>query len=271
MLNERKAERISIFGHAAPVGDEAHSKTLSGRRALAVWALLCREVSTWQDLFENDVEGDTWGAGALEAMFRTVVGADGQPYVPSVLTSVSDDATPGALARFKHDNELDPDDESDVATRAVLFRAYMDHLMGEDDGTTLVLDRGRFLARGVDPKGKGDVQGCSEFNPLLIGSADQVATMARNSALRRRAGPYATNRRVLVLFFPEELEVSSTTWPCPRTDEGHESCVARFWSDAGRRRGPTDERRRFEDTRDTMACRSITAWCTTPHASTREI
>src|SRR5690349_6323778 len=43
----------SVFGHADPTGDDAYNKTLSGRRALAVYAVLCRKVEIWEQLFSG--------------------------------------------------------------------------------------------------------------------------------------------------------------------------------------------------------------------------
>src|SRR5690242_3540588 len=35
---------LSVFAHADPVGDDVYNKTLSGRRAIAIYALLTRRV-----------------------------------------------------------------------------------------------------------------------------------------------------------------------------------------------------------------------------------
>ena len=45
---------ISIFGHADPVGDDAYNKTLSGRRARAVYGLLTHDLAIWDQLFQEE-------------------------------------------------------------------------------------------------------------------------------------------------------------------------------------------------------------------------
>ena len=51
---------LSLFGHADPVGDEEYNKTLSGRRAKAVYALLTRDVEMWEKLYTQPTGGDNW-------------------------------------------------------------------------------------------------------------------------------------------------------------------------------------------------------------------
>jgi outer membrane protein OmpA-like peptidoglycan-associated protein len=51
---------VSLFGHADPVGDEEYNKKLSGRRAKAMYALLCRDVDKWEELYTQPLGGDNW-------------------------------------------------------------------------------------------------------------------------------------------------------------------------------------------------------------------
>jgi hypothetical protein len=140
-----------------------------------------------------------------------------------------------------------------------LFRAYMQSLCPE----RLVLTPKDFLARGADGDGKGDFQGCSSFNPLLIFSKqreDQFEQAAQSqgqagTAVRNQAN--APNRRVMVLLFQIGSKVDFAKWPCPRATEGTAGCIRRFWSDGQNRRMKRlpDQDRMFEKTFDTFACR----------------
>ena len=141
---------ISIFGHADPVGNDDYNKALSGRRAAAIYGMLVRRTEIWEDLFNNSgvfaasAAGDIWGNRALELM-RSATG------LPA------------------------------GGSRKALFRAYMDLVCTPraTDGTPLLDPAGKpvpplqlepaadFLAQGAHPRGKGDFQGCGEFNPQL--------------------------------------------------------------------------------------------------------
>lgn len=51
---------VGIWGHADPTGDEEYNKTLSGRRAKAVYALLAHKPAMWDELFSHPFGGDDW-------------------------------------------------------------------------------------------------------------------------------------------------------------------------------------------------------------------
>ena len=70
--------------------------------------------------------------------------------------------------------------QADQATRAALFRAYMDWICGRD----FILDPAKDFLAGSDPKGKGDYQGCGEFNPLLLFSGRGLETSKRGHEFR---------------------------------------------------------------------------------------
>ena len=93
-----------------------------------------------------------------------------------------------------------------------------------------------FLA-GSDPGGKGDYQGCSEFNPVLLFSQKEEAAFAKPDQKETRDKENARNRRVVVLLFSPGLRVDFAKWPCPRAKEGATGCRKRFWSDGEKRRG----------------------------------
>src|SRR5258705_6656612 len=91
---------------------------------------------------------------------------------PIGITGKSDDSTKTAVKAFQGANGLKPDGDPGAKTRKVLFLAYMDALCGPD----LVLDKKTdFLGGGADKDGKGDFQGCGEFNSILIFSKEEKA------------------------------------------------------------------------------------------------
>src|SRR5262249_53553389 len=63
----------------------------------------------------------------------------------------------------------------DPATRKALYLAYMDVVCVDASGRPFQVDpKEGFLAHNADPEGKGDFQGCGEFNPaLLFSQADK--------------------------------------------------------------------------------------------------
>jgi hypothetical protein len=141
----------------------------------------------------------------------------------------------------------------DTTPDSDLFKAYLQKLSPPD----LHLTRTDFLAQGADPAGKGDYQGCSEFNPLLIFSQKQLDEFQKAKDKTDRNNANAPNRRVVVLLFQPGSHVTPSQWPCPRATEGTGGCIHRFWSDGNKRRSrrlPNDSRQ-FDKTHDTFACR----------------
>ena len=118
-------------------------------------------------------------------------------------------------------------------------------------GDPFSLTPDNFIAGGADPGGKGDVQGCSEFNPLRILSEEENENL--NGTERDAAN--AANRRVAVFLFAPAMRLAPDAWPCPRVSEGVSDCRSRFWSDAQARRQPGAARRQRPATLDTFACR----------------
>lgn len=138
--------------------------------------------------------------------------------------------------------------------RDELFRAYMDAICHRDDGTPFIVDKSGFLGKGLDPGGKADYQGCSEFNPILRFSAaeeQELSPQARHPERDLRNRP---NRRVLVFMFPAGMFAPASDWPCPRATEGTSGCRAQFWPDGDQRRAAQDRERTYEVDRDTFAC-----------------
>ena len=236
---------LSIFGHADPVGDDEYNKQLSGRRAMAVYGLLTRDVELWDELFKNPIGNDKWGKESIQTMVieTTVPKPTAEPDVSGI--------------------------ENNPGQRKALYLSYMDKLCEQVDETgkpkqdkadkpeTLKLEKTDFLAQGQDKGGKGDYQGCGEFNPILLFSQEEEKAFQQDKDKTKRNEANAPNRRVMVLIFRKGTKVDPNRWPCPRAKEGTAGCKKRFWSDGEKRRTTklSDKQRKFEETKDTFACR----------------
>lgn len=215
---------LSVFGHADPVGSDDYNKLLSGRRAAVIYGLLIA-----------NSEPDK-----AVALWLKVAHAE---HWDENQNETMQDATGLPLG----------------TAQGELIKAYLNKLtppgfsVGPQD----------FLAQGADSGGKGDFQGCGEFNPLLVFSQDEQNAFEKaqqnkdEEVLNIRNGLNAPNRRVLVLLFRPGSKVTSAKWPCPRATEGVGGCHKRFWSDGEKRRSRRlpDAERKFDDNEDTFACR----------------
>lgn len=235
----------SVFGHADPVGDDSGNKKLSGRRATAIYALLTRRADLWEELYSKPEGSDNWGARSIQIML------DGLGFEVGRTDGVMDEDAKKALKVFQAQNGLSASGQADSATRTKLFTAYMDKLCGPQ----LKLKKEDFLGRGADKDGKGDYQGCSEFNPVLVFSQAEQQKYNQASDKTERNEDNAPNRRVVVLLFRKGTRVDPKRWPCPRAKDGVSDCKKRFWSDGEKRRNPQAKRREYKDTSDTYACR----------------
>jgi len=284
LVDQHPQSPISLFGHADPVGNDDYNKALSGRRVIAVFAMLRRKVEMWEELFTTD----HWGNRALNAMLQAVTtpptpvsedilrfeendAPDDPAAVPlppesSSLSPASDanaaasardesPPTPALVKQFQESHGLGPDGVVGPITRKELIRAYMDFLCVGLDDQPFTLSPDQFLGRGADAGGKADYQGCGEFNPVLMFSQAEQQAFERDTNKAPRNRENAPNRRVLALLFRPGVKVSPSQWPCPRAKEGTAACHRRFWSDASKRRTFQADRRKFEETHDTFACR----------------
>jgi hypothetical protein len=138
--------------------------------------------------------------------------------------------------------------------RDELFHAYMDALCHRADGTPFTVDKSSFLGKGLDPGGKADYQGCSEFNPILRFSAAEEQELSPTARHPERNVRNAPNRRVLVFMFPAGMFAPPSDWPCPRAAETTSGCRAQFWPDGNQRRSAQDRERTYEVDKDTFAC-----------------
>ncbi|MGH8079149.1 MAG: hypothetical protein ACREP7_01150 [Lysobacter sp.] len=217
---------LSVFAHADPVGSDDYNKQLSGRRAAAVYALLTHDTSLWERLYAQPLGDDRWGRPALQAMLQAV-GAGPDEDVEAL--------------------------ERDAAQRQALYARYMSRLWPSPH----TLEKSDFLGRGADPHGKGDYQGCGEFNPMMLASQQEEDEFAQSEDHTLRNRINAPNRRVMVLIFRRGSRVDPDLWPCPRVTEGPAACRKRFWNDgeARRSRRLPDQRRYYDQDKDSFACR----------------
>jgi peptidoglycan hydrolase-like protein with peptidoglycan-binding domain len=235
---------LSIFGHADPVGNDVYNKTLSGRRAIAVYGLLVRDTDLWETLYSTPTGGDNWKEISIPIILQDLGYAAG-----------SDSANKEGIRQFQTDNKIPVSGNADKDTRAKLFLCYMDKHCRDENDKPFKVEKTGFLARGEDKDGKGDYQGCGEFNPILMFSKAEDKEHAKAENKETRNAENAPNRRVLVFLFPPGSYVTYQDWPCPRAKEGISKCQLRFWSDWKKRREFQDNRREYKDTQDTFACR----------------
>ena len=217
---------LSVFGHADPTGTDAYNKTLSGRRAIALYALLTRRVDLWEQLYSHAQGRDDWKKNAPALM----------------LQGAGLSATPADVKNM----------QQNAVQRAQVFLIYMDKVAGD-----FRLAPADFLARGQDARGKGDYQGCSDFNPVLIFSRKDETRFTAATDKTERDTANASNRRVMIFLYRPGSKANPATWPCPRAAEDEGGCRKRFWSDAEKRRHThlPDDARHYEDAHDTFACR----------------
>jgi hypothetical protein len=245
LVTEHPGAPASVFGHADPVGNDDYNKQLSGRRAVAVYALLIRDADRWEKLY-NDAN-DHWGVRSIQVMLKTVGHDSGPP------DGVMGDHTRRALREFQQTHGLPATGTADAPTRKKLFLAYMDAICV--DNVPFKLDKTEFLAQGTGADSKGDCQGCSEFNPVLVFSQSEDQAFRDQAKKTERNAENAPNRRVVVLLFRPGSRVNPVRWPCPSAQGGVAGCKKRFWSDGEQRRNPQALRRKFEETKNTFACR----------------
>jgi hypothetical protein len=254
---------LTVFGHADPsylgnfdpgnsntagTGDD-YNKNLSGRRAIAIYAALVRDPAYWNFLYNTPLGGDSWGATEIQIMLDTL----GQSGSSSFAGSSQGSSSSAQSAQAQ-------DIANDSGQRQQLFLQYMNFLCGD-----VKLDKSAdFLARGAGTDLKGDVQGCSRFNPVMLFSSEDEASFQQawdnqdQPTLRGERDPRnSINRRVMILVFRKGSQVLPTKWPCPSYKGGVTDCKKRFWSNGQDRRSThiSGAERKFELTHDTFACR----------------
>ena len=252
LLKSKQDCPISIFGHADPVGNDAFNKKLSGRRAMAVAAVLTRDIDLWEKkLFKNKHGNDDWGLRSIQLML------DHLGFSLGDISGLMNEETKEAVDVFQTQQGLDVDGDPGPITRARLFELYMDDLCHDKSGKPYRIGLDRFIAQGADDQGKGNYQGCGEANPVLIFSEQEQDFYKQDENRDARNEANAPNRRVIVYLFREGTRVDPNAWPCPRALDKDSGCKKRFWSNGNERRSrrETEDQRNFQDTHDTFACR----------------
>jgi hypothetical protein len=232
---------LSLFGHADPVGTDEYNKRLSGRRVTAVYATLTRDPAKWETIFNNSE--DHWGVQSLQVMLDKL----GHP--PGRTDGVMDDGTQQALQAFQ------PGGGNNSATRLSLYSAYMDAICKDINGQDFRLTAAQFLAKGADASGKGDYQGCGEFNPVLMFSQAENQAYADASDKTERDADNQPNRRVDGFLFRPGSQIVPGHWPCPAANQATDVCRTRFFADAAVRRQFQAKRRTNAKDHNTFACR----------------
>lgn len=255
--NPQRFPPCAVFGHADPTGTDSYNKTLAGRRALAVYAVLVRDPSIWEALFSVPLGHDNWGNKAIQTMLSVSLkrGPKGEPVTPAeppFYTGPIDGGTPqslpatrAAVLAYEAARKLPAGFPPGPAVRKQLFLEYMDVICHDSSGQRFQLDpKTDFIARRKDGKGlKGDVMGCGDFNPTFRLSKDKEDLAKKDAVLAQvRNDIYLVDRRALVYVFRHGTEIDPGKWPCPRASEGPGDCTIRFWSDGDKRRraGPDD-------------------------------
>jgi hypothetical protein len=240
---------LSVFGHADPTGAAAYNKTLSGRRALAVYALLTRRTDLWDRLHENPFGGDRWGIRSLQTILAHL-GHD-----PGPVDDAMGPHTRSAVEEFQTSRGLAAHGSLDKPTRLELYLAYMDALCAGENDSPFRYQASDFLGKGSAADHRVDVQGCSAFNPIVVFSSEETRTFAKEENHASRNAENAPNRRVLVYVFPADANVAADSWPCPSAEDGPDACRAHFWSDADARLRPRDARREIRKKGKTFGCK----------------
>ena len=239
---------IALFGHADPVGQIPYNSRLSARRALCVYGMLLRRVAIWENLFnDKSLAGDIWGDPEFDTMLDEV------GFPPELPKGSADDVKRREIrARLKRS----------AGDRGTLFLAYMNAVCvkekrpGEDE--PFVLQETDFLERGQHPEHRGSVQGCGEFNPVLILSTDKTRRFERSKDKQERDAANEPNRRVLAFLFKPGTRIVPEKWPCPTATHRQPEtvCRNRLWKDHDKRLAADETSdREFKKTADTFGCR----------------
>ncbi len=262
LMTKHPGSKLSVFGHADPSGKDEYNKALSGRRAQAIFGLLVRDVELWKDLyFNHDTQGkDRWGVRPVQVMLNMV-----GPTKVGPVTGNVDQITRQALADFEQTNGLpgkgfNGKEEIADASFGTLAGLYMDAICTDDNNVPFRLTKDDFIGRGEGKDGKGDMQGCGEFNPLMMFSRDEQDFFDRPENKKQRDTENQVNRRIMILLYRPGTKIDPSLWPCPTVKEGPARCKLRFFRDAGERRRNLDDRREHKDEQavemvGTFACR----------------
>jgi peptidoglycan hydrolase-like protein with peptidoglycan-binding domain len=261
LVKKHPGAPVALFGHADPSGTDEYNKKLSGRRARVVYATLVRDPQAWDEIYLDPREHDHWKLEVFQLVLSSLKSpSTGETYYPKEkVDGIWGTNTEKAVRGFQNDQGLKPaSGVIDKPTRLALWSAYMEWLTTEDKTPpepAFKMDRKDFIGAGADPKGKGALQGCSEFNPVLRFSQADEAEYAKNPNKSGRDERNFPNRRTVAFLFKPGTTMEMFNWPCPRYSEDMAGCKAQFYPDGDKRRNPQEKERRYQKTLDTMACK----------------
>jgi len=221
---------ISLFGHADPEGRAGYNKWLSERRAEAVYAVLIRDVDTWERLYSSqpargEAVGDVWG----DKTVKYALTALGYDYNEEAGEKLKD-----AIMRFQSaQGDPKPSGRNDATLRKAVFFQYMQLICRTKDGLPYALSKKDFLGEGGE---HGPFQGCSEFNLQVILAGEEAKAYEKRGKTGKdnRHGANADNRRVVAFLFERGTRIEPTKWPCPRAKDRArylQGCIDHLWSD----------------------------------------
>jgi hypothetical protein len=257
LVKKHPGAPVALFGHADPSGTDEYNKKLSGRRARVVYATLVRDANAWDEIYLDPREHDHWNLEVMQLVLSSLKSPTTNElyYKPADVDGIWGNRTEKAVRAFQKDKKVPQSGVLDKPTRVALWSAYMDWLTTEEGAEPFKMDRKDFIGAGKDPQGKGALQGCSEFNPVLRFSKADEDKYAKSSDKSTRDERNFPNRRTVAFLFKPGTTIEMFNWPCPRYDEDMAGCKAAFYPDGDARRSPQEKERRYQDTRDTMACK----------------
>lgn len=247
MYDANPETRLAVFGHADPVGDDEYNKTLSARRAKAMYALLTRNVDMWIALSKK-AGGDDWGVPAHQWMLLTVKDPSGKVYYSGTVDGKQNKAFTEATKAFQKDNDLYKDGVIGPKTKGKLYPKYMDAVCVDESGTPFSVPPDRFMGEAsenakVDGKGTGAYQGCSELNPDFVIPEPHTKEDEATNFL---------NRRTVVAFFKKDdfsdSDPAKPQWPCPMWSKPCKDCKSEQFPDGDDRRKAGASLKSFPDT-----------------------
>lgn len=248
LLDAHPGAGLAVFGHADAAGEDADNKAISGRRAYALLCLLTKDVAGWAELAKG-AAGDTWDLHTVQTALAHLKDGSGAPYYADTVDGKDGNNTRKATQAFRADHGAGSGTQFDAASRAILFKAYMDALWPR---TCAPAD---FLGDPSDKKRQWACAGCGEFNPALVVSKADDAKFRAASDKTERNARYAPNKRTAVFLFPAGAKgPGNVTFPCPAWNDGVAKCRAQFLPDGEARRNPSDAGRTWERDKDTFAC-----------------
>ena len=247
---ENKAgEKLAVFGHADPTGAEDYNKTLSGRRAKAVFALVSRQPELWDELHQQRFSGDTWGLESLQLCLQALGFDPG---------STDGKASP-KLTQATHDFQASdglPKGPLDRPTRLALFRSYMDKLLGGTKDAPRSFAIEDFVGKGKAADFRGAFQGCGKRNPAMIVSAEQDRELQKEENHAQRDRVEAPNRRVLIfLYEPRSVRNLDAVWECPAASAPMSDCDKVKWKTMDQILKPGAKRREVRRKGQTFGCK----------------